>query len=202
VSRRAEPEPLSEATKWISRARSPAADQPHWLASEDGRGRERLVETAGVIQFEAFESQKAGARTTHSQTYPTRIEEAFMTRQFVRVVLLQSALLLAALGLTSAASAQDASGFCMYAFNDWDMEGDDYYVRQGTTVNRLDPTYNNDAISSFEVIRGCTCRIYEHFDLGGDVVTLDARYFRITVSKIDSEWNDTISSNQCDGRRR
>ena len=89
----------------------------------------------------------------------------------------------------------------MYAFNDWDMEGDDYYVRRGATVNQLNPNYNNDAISSFEVIKGCICRIYEHYDLQGDMLTLDARYFRIVVPKIDSEWNDIISSIQCEGRR-
>ncbi|HKP62983.1 MAG TPA: hypothetical protein VJV78_39880 [Polyangiales bacterium] len=124
-----------------------------------------------------------------------------MTRQFVRLVL-QSALLVAASGLTSAASAQDSSGFCLYMYSDWDMQGDDYYVRQGATVRQLNPAYNNDAISSFEVMPGCNCRIYEDFDLGGEMLSLDARYFRITVSRIEGEWNDKISSIQCDGPAR
>lgn len=122
-----------------------------------------------------------------------------MTRQLIRLVL-QSALLAAALSLTSAASAQDSAGFCMYAYNDWDMEGRDFYVRMGETVSQLHPSYNNDAISSFEVMRGCNCRIYEHYDRSGELVTIDARYFGITVWRIEGEWNDRISSIQCDGR--
>jgi hypothetical protein len=84
----------------------------------------------------------------------------------------------------------------MYLYTDWDMEGRAFYVRKGETVSRINSAYN-DQISSFEVLRGCNCRIYEDWDLGGDMVSLDARFFQITVSQIEDDWNDAISSIQC-----
>lgn len=121
-----------------------------------------------------------------------------MTTRFVRAVL-QAALLLGPLGLTFAASAQDAAGHCLHLYTDWDLKGDAFAVGPGETAGQLNEVFN-DAISSFEAFEGCSCRIYEHFDREGEVIPIDARYFPITVSRIQYNWNDRISSIQCDGR--
>lgn len=96
---------------------------------------------------------------------------------------------IALIGLTGVAAAQ---GMCRF-YEDVDFGGRRLIVREGQSRDFVDGEFWNDRISSARISPGCSARVTIDTDGEGDERELEGR-----VRDLGPEWNDQISSIDCD----